>query len=206
MRAFSGSPERIISHKPLSSCPFDYYCSRLAQELLTIPRQRATLFDTRAQKGNGLKVEYVEPFVEAASAVLRQVSGGSVKSQPLGMLGTMFPAACVNIVSRVDGSLRGDVVYSMSSMTAQKLAGLLVGAEPYGFGRLLGSGLSQLGDMLARETGSILNNRGLDCNISGPTVFQGLNVEFSSATPALAVPLDTAAGRIDINVAVRSYE
>ena len=125
---------------------------------------------------------------------------------PLGLLGTTFPAACVNIATRVNGALRGDVVYSMSSLTAQMLAGRLVDAEIHGFGRLAGSGLAQLGDMLAMRSSQTLSEQGLGCEISSPTVFQGLNVEFSAIAPALSVPIDTDAGRIDINVAVRSDE
>jgi len=149
-----------------------------------------------------LKIEYMEPFVEAACSVLRRISGGRAEPGRLGLLGTMFPTACVNIAARVSGNLQGDVVYSMSSRTAQKLAELLTGAEAHGFGRLTGSGLVQLGDLLARETGCLLSRTGLNCEISGPTVFQGLNVEFSAAAPALAVSVNTDAGQVDINLAV----
>jgi len=60
--------------------------------------------------------------------------------------------------------------------------------------------------MLASQTDNLLSNRGLDCHISRPTVFQGMNVEFSSSAPALAVPIDTVVGRIDVNVAVGNDE
>jgi len=144
--------------------------------------------------------------VQAACSVFEQVTGGRVETGPLGLLGATFPAACVNIATRVNGSLRGDVVYSMSSLTAQAVAGRLVDVEIHGFGRLAGSGLAQLGDMLAARSSQILSEQGLGCEISGPTVFQGLNVEFSAIAPALSVPIDTDAGRIDVNVAVRSNE
>jgi CheY-specific phosphatase CheX len=149
-----------------------------------------------------LKVEYMKPFVQAACAVLEQVSGAA-RPGPLGLLGTTFPAASINVATRVGGSLRGDVVYSMSSRTAQKLAGLLIGAEAHGFGRLTGSGLARLGDMLAHETNRSLADLGLDCHVGSPTVFQGMNVEFSAAAPALAVSIETSAGQVDVNVAVK---
>lgn len=153
-----------------------------------------------------MKVEYVEPFVQAACSVFEQVTGGRAKPGPLGLLGATFPAACVNIATRVNGTLRGDVVYSMSSSTAQALAGRLVNAEIHGFGRLAGTGLAQLGNMLAEKSSWLLSEQGLGCLISSPTVFQGLNVEFSAIAPALSVPIDTDAGRIDVNVAVKNDE
>ncbi len=151
-----------------------------------------------------LKVEYMEPFVQAACSVLERVSGGRAAPGPLGLMGATYPTACVNIAARVSGRLQGDVVYSMSSQTAQKLAELLTGMEAHGFGRLTGTGLVRLGDMIALETGNLLGTSGISCEIGRPTVFRGLNVEFSSASPALAVRVDTDAGQVDINLAVNN--
>jgi len=178
---------------------------RLARELL-LRVETSSLVRMMNAAGRDwlLKVEYMEPFVQAVRSVLEQVSGGRAQAGPLSLLGTTFPTACTNIAVRVNGSLEGDVVYSMSSLTAQKLAGLLVGAETYGFGRLTGSGLIQLGNMLVQQTGRFLIERGIKCDVSSPTVFQGLNVEFSVTAPALAVSVDTEAGQVDINVAVRN--
>lgn len=148
----------------------------------------------------------MEPFVQAACSVLERVSGGPAEPGRLGLLGKTFPTACVNITSHVSGSLRGDVVYSMSGLTAQKLAGLLAETEVRGFGRLTGDGLAQLGEMLTKRTEQLLGEQGLKCGISGPTVFQGLNVEFSAIAPALAISISTDAGQVDVSVAVRNDE
>lgn len=122
------------------------------------------------------------------------------------MMGATFPTACVNIAARVSGNLQGDVVYSMSSQTAQELAKLMTGTDIHSFSRLTGSGLVQLGDMIAHETGSLLDTNGIGCEISRPTVFRGMNIEFSAVAPALAVSVDTDAGQVDINLAVRNDE
>lgn len=148
----------------------------------------------------------MEPFIEGACSVLGRISGGRVETGSLGLMGATFPTACVNIAARVSGNLHGDVVYSMSSQTADKLAEMLTGSAVHGFSRLTGSGLVQLGSMLARETGHLLGRSGMHCEISRPTVFRGLNVEFSADAPALAVSVDTDAGQVDINLAVRKDE
>lgn len=148
----------------------------------------------------------MEPFIQAACLVLKRISGGRADTGPLGLMGTTFPTACVNIAARVSGNLQGDVVYSMSSQTAEKLAELLTGAEAHGFSRLTGSGLVQLGSMIAQETGCLLGRNGIDCEISRPTVFRGLNIEFSAVAPALGISVDTEAGQVDINLAVRHSE
>ncbi len=148
----------------------------------------------------------MEPFIEGACSVLKRISGGRVETGALGLMGTTFPTACVNIAARVSGNLQGDIVYSMSSQTADKLAEMLTGARDHGFSRLTGSGLVKLGSMLAQETGCLLGRNGMHCEISRPTVFRGLNIEFSAVAPALAVSVDTDAGQVDINLAVRNDE
>ncbi|MEN6521599.1 MAG: hypothetical protein ABFD46_10690 [Armatimonadota bacterium] len=152
-----------------------------------------------------MKVEYMEPFVEAARSVLEQVAGGAVEPGMLSLLGTTFPTASTNIAARIDGSLKGDVVYSMSSETAQKLVTSVMGAETRGFGRTAGFGLNQLGAMLAEQTDRVLSEQGIDCEISSPIVFQGMNVEFAVPEPALSVPIDTEAGELKVSVAVRRW-
>ena len=150
-----------------------------------------------------MKVEFMEPFVEAACSVLERTAGGHADRGPLGLLGTTFPAACVNIAARISGDLWGEVVYSMSSQTARKLAESLLGAEVRGFGRTAGEGLAMLGEMLVEETQGVLSRNGVSCEIAHPTVFQGLNVEFSTADPALTVSVETELGHVDISLAVR---
>jgi len=150
-----------------------------------------------------LKVEYIEPFVKAARSVLEQVSGDSVEAGILTLLGTTFPTASTNIAARIDGSLKGDVVYSMSGETAEKLAASITGTAARGFGRLTGCGLGRLGAMLAEQTSRTLDELGMNCEISSPIVFQGMNVEFAVPEPALSVPINTQAGEMYVSLAVR---
>jgi len=149
-----------------------------------------------------MKVEYVEPFVDAASDVLHQILGCNPTKGAPGLTGAIFPTACINIAARVDGSLQGNVVCSMSTKTACKLTESILGVQAHVFGRQMGSALVKLGNDLIEYSSRLLAERGLDCRVSSPTVFQGMNVEFSSLTPALVVPIDTNVGRVEISVAV----
>lgn len=142
--------------------------------------------------------------MKAACEVLEQVSGGPVVPGTLSLQGTTFPSEAVNVGSQISGALDGDVVYDMSGTTAQKLAGLLTGVKTHGFGRAVGNGLAELGEKMAGETRRQLSESGRRCDISGPSVFRGLNVEFFMKAPALSVLIDTNAGPVRVNVAVRN--
>ena len=144
----------------------------------------------------------MEPFVQAARLVLREVSGGGATAGPLGLLGNTFPTAATNIAAKLEGTLAGDVVYSMSVATAEQLAGNLAGREVHGFGRLMGAGLTELGKLLSERTSRLLAERGHECEVSAPVVFQGLNVEFTMTEPALAASIQTNVGQVNVSVAV----
>lgn len=149
-----------------------------------------------------MKVEYIEPFVEAASNVLGRIHGCDPGKGVPGLSGTTFSTGCINITALVDGSLQGSVVYSMSTKTARKMAGLISGIEPNVFGRHMGGVLAELGNQLVERSRELLVEKGFACRIGRPTVFQGMNVEFSSMTPALIVPIETSIGQVDVSVAV----
>lgn len=150
-----------------------------------------------------MKTEHIEPFVESACTVLAGLSDTPVAQQPLSLLGTPFSTASINIAARVDGLLAGEIVYSMSGQTARSLASRVTGRECRGFGKTTGSGLALLGEMLAQDACRLLHSRGFPCSVSNPMVLQGLNIEFSTSAPALSVPIDTDAGEVSVNVAVR---
>ncbi len=149
-----------------------------------------------------MKAEQIEPFVESACTILAGLSESPVTQQPLSLLGTPFSTASINIAARVDGPLAGEIVYSMSSQTARSLASRITGRECRGFGRVTGSGLALLGEMLAQDACRLLEARGYPCSVGNPVVLQGLNVEFSTSAPALSVPIETDAGEVSVNVAV----
>lgn len=149
-----------------------------------------------------VKVEYMEPFIKAACSVLEEVSSSEARSGNLSLRGTTFTTATTNIAARIDGSLTGDVIYSMSAATARRLVETIMGMEVSSFGKVMGTGLGSLGTMLAGRTDQVLIEHGHKCQIGSPMVFQGLNVEFAVLEPALAVPIQTDAGEVYVSVAV----
>ncbi|MDI6826897.1 MAG: chemotaxis protein CheX [Armatimonadota bacterium] len=153
-----------------------------------------------------MKVEYITPFVESACSVLEYVSGTPVKVGDLCLLGNPFGARNINIAARVEGALFGNVVYSMPSLTARRLASRIIGKQCQGVGRVMGIGLTELGTKFVRAASSTLAKNGYRCGLSSPTVFHGLNVEFMSESPALSIPLETDAGEMNVIVAVRGDE
>ena len=79
-----------------------------------------------------------------------------------------------------------------------------MGTEVSGFDQRLRAGMVSLVEMWGEQAHKLLAEQGLECEIGGPIVFRGLNVEFASTLAALVVPIDTPMGRVDIIVAVQN--
>jgi len=146
----------------------------------------------------------MEPFVQAARSVIEGLVGCSARPGAIGLAGSTFTSGTTNLAAIVSGELSGDVMYSMSGETAERLASAISGTQVRAFGRSMGHGLSQLGVLLAEQTRRTLDEHGYVCEVGRPIVFQAMNVEFSVAEPALSVPVETEIGQLNVSVAVRN--
>lgn len=149
-----------------------------------------------------MKIEYMQPFVEAACSALERVCGQPTTAGTLRLMDATFPGASVNLAMRVRGSLCGDVLCSMSDATARRLAAKVSGADVAGFGRVLHEGLVAFSDAWSAQAARILAETGFACEVDAPIVFRGLNVELATAQPALITPVETPSGQTLISVAV----
>ncbi len=149
----------------------------------------------------GLKVEFVEPFVRSAEMVLAEVCGQAAAG-PLGLLGREFTANATSIAVCIEGHLAGEVVYSMSCKSAERMLSCIEEAGATSGIARGHNGLGRLGARLADRAVAELRRFGLECRAAEPIVVRGYAVEFSAAVPALTVVVNTACGDVAVNVAV----
>jgi chemotaxis protein CheX len=90
----------------------------------------------------------------------------------------------------------------MSLVTAEKIATMMVGSPVDGLEGMGLSALSELGNMITGNAITMLSRNGYDVDITPPSVIRGANVEMSTKTPALVVPVCTQYGTIEVNVAL----
>lgn len=78
-----------------------------------------------------------------------------------------------------------------------------MGTEVTEFDQRLRAGMVSLVEMWGEQAQKLLAEQGLECEIGGPIVFRGLNVEFAATLAALVAPIETPVGRVDIIVALQ---
>ena len=69
-----------------------------------------------------MRVEYINPFVESAHSILKEVLGGEVRRGDLYLKSTSMPVMGVATLVGLAGDVEGRVLFDMSFDTALKIA------------------------------------------------------------------------------------
>lgn len=155
-----------------------------------------------------MKVEFINPFVSAAFMVLEKVGKTKVSKGALSLASSPIAGMDVNTVIGVTGDILGQVIYSMSTDTAQKLASvMLMGLPINDFDEIAKSAISELGNIITGNAATELGNNGFCCNITPPSLFMGKEVKVSiKDLQILVIPVTTDLGEIHIYVALREAD
>lgn len=155
-----------------------------------------------------MKVEFINPFVSAAFMVLEKVGKTKVSKGALSLASSPIAGMDVNTVIGVTGDILGQVIYSMSTETAQKLASvMLMGLPISDFDEIAKSAISELGNIITGNAATELGNNGFCCNITPPSLFMGKEVKVSiKDLQILVIPVTTDLGEIYIYVALREAD
>ncbi len=151
-----------------------------------------------------MRVEYINPFVEAAFAILNEVLGVEVKRGELYLKADSQPLLGVTIIVGLTGDVNGRVLYDMSSKTALAIASTMNDEELKEFGALAKATITELANMITARAITKLHDIGFNFEITPPAIIEGDNMQVSDPTAeALIVPVELPHGELEISVALR---
>jgi chemotaxis protein CheX len=151
-----------------------------------------------------MRVEYINPFVEAAFNVLKEVLGQEVQRGELYLKSTSQPVLGVAAIVGLAGDVEGRVLFDMGSETALAVASAMNGEELEGMDDLAKATITELANMITAQAVTKLQELGFQFDLTPPAIITGQNMEVSdSGVEALIVPVQLDQGKIEINVAVR---
>jgi chemotaxis protein CheX len=151
-----------------------------------------------------MNVKFLNPFVEAAFEVLEAETRLQVSRGELRMEKEPYKSDDVTVIINLVGMVEGAVFYSMSALTAQSLAGRILGEELPEFDMLAQSGTAELGNVITGRASVKLATAGYAANISPPTLLTGAGTTISTLDyPRLVVPIVSECGAITIHLALR---
>ncbi|HNW27205.1 MAG TPA: chemotaxis protein CheX [Spirochaetota bacterium] len=152
-----------------------------------------------------INAEFVNPFLEAASAVFKSILNVDLRRGKLVIKESPIPSLDVAILIGITGGVTGEVVYSMGYNMAFKIAQTLV------------PGLSDdqvkheykdvMGEMANMITGNAMNlfaTTGKRINMTTPTVVEGKDFTITLIKQTtLGINLYSPMGQLEMNVALK---
>lgn len=151
-----------------------------------------------------MRVEYINPFVESAFNVLKEVLNCDVRRGELFLKSTSMPVMGVAALVGLAGDVEGRVLFDMSKDTALKVASVMNGEQLPALDDLAKATITELANMITAQAVTKLHDLGFQFDLTPPAIFTGDNMEVTSSdVEALIVPMETSYGKIEINVAIR---
>jgi chemotaxis protein CheX len=151
-----------------------------------------------------MRVEYINPFVESAFNVLKEVLGCEVRRGELYLKSASTPVLGVATIVGLAGDVEGRVLFDMSKATAHKVASVMNGEELPDFDELAKATITELANMITAQAVTKLHDLGFRFDLTPPAIITGENMEVSDhQVEALIVPMDLPYGKVEINVAIR---
>lgn len=151
-----------------------------------------------------MRVEYINPFSEAAYNILSQVLEGEMKRGDLYLKSTCMPVMGVAAIVGLAGDVEGRVIFDMTMDTALKIASAMNSEDLATFDELARATITELANLITAQAVTKLHDLGFKFDLTPPALFSGDNMQISNNNiEALIVPMETPHGKVEINVAIR---
>jgi chemotaxis protein CheX len=156
-----------------------------------------------------MRVEYINPFVEAAFNVLKEVLNNEVKRGDLYLKSSTMQIQGVAALVGLAGDVEGRVLFDMTKETALAVASVMNAEEMKVLDDMVKATITELANMIAAQAVTKLHDLGFKFDLTPPALFSGENMEISNTldVEALIVPMSLGLGgnmgKIEINVVIR---
>ncbi len=151
-----------------------------------------------------MKMELIQPFINAADAVLAENLQCSTQIADLSMEDEAYRKKGIAAVVNITGDIEGRVIFDMSSPVALKMASCLAGEEVPEDGDIVREAVCEMANQVIGNAVTSLNDQGFRFKIFPPEFHadpEGL--KSSEDTEALVMCFETPSGTVFMNIALR---
>lgn len=155
-----------------------------------------------------MRVEYINPFVESAYNVLREVLGVSVSRGRLNLQDSDYTNKGVAAIVRFSGDVAGNVLLGMSEPTAVQVASLMLqnmNMDPVSdLDDLAKATITELANMVTGQSITRLNRLGFQFELTPPRLLIGSGDAISlSEEASLLITLKLEFGDVELFLSVK---
>lgn len=154
-----------------------------------------------------MRVEHMQPFVSAAAFVLKQELNVEVERGELSLTETDYTTKEITVLIGITGELEGTVLFGTTEEMAMNIVYELTGERKVFYDETSESAIAELGNVISGRALALLEDQGIKCTISPPTVITGRGTIISSVNMRrLVVPLHTPLGSLDVAISLRQKD
>jgi chemotaxis protein CheX len=152
-----------------------------------------------------INAEYINPFLEAASAVFKSVVQVDLRRGKLSIKETPEPSHDVAIIIGITGAVTGQVVYSLAYSMVYKIASILApGLSEEDVKTEYKDIVGELANMITGNAMNLFAYSGKRVEMTTPTVIEGKEFTITMVKQTtLAISLYSPYGQLEMNVALK---
>src|SRR5713226_147591 len=151
-----------------------------------------------------MKMELIQPFINAADAVLSQGLESPMAIGNLSMEGEAYRRKGVAAVIQLTGDIEGRVVFDLAPKTAAIVASHFAGTELPESDDLVREAVCELANQVIGNAVATLNDQGFHFRVHPPELHTSdLGPKSTEDTEALVLCFEPASGSIFMNIALR---
>ncbi len=152
-----------------------------------------------------INAEYVNPFLEAASAVFKSILNVDLRRGKLIIKESPLPSLEVAIIIGITGGVTGEVIYSMSYNMVYKIADILApGLSEEQIKQEYKDIVGELANMITGNAMNLFASTGKNIDMTTPTVVEGKDFTITMIKQTtLGINLYSPMGQLEMNIALK---
>lgn len=152
-----------------------------------------------------INAEFVNPFLEAASAVFKSILNVDLRRGKLIIKESPIPSMDVAILIGITGSVTGEVVYSLGFNMVNKIAEILTpGLSAEQIKSEYKDIIGELANMITGNAMNLFATKGKTIEITTPTVVEGKDFTITMIKQTtLGINLYSPMGQLEMNIALK---
>jgi chemotaxis protein CheX len=151
-----------------------------------------------------MRLELIQPFINAADAVLAQSLACNTRVSRVSMEEQVYRRRGIAAIVTMKGDIEGRIVFDLDSETAVRVACALAGSEVPESDGMVHETICELANQVIGNAITSLNDQGFHFRIQPPEVHTAdLGLGSSEDTEALVMCFDTSSGSVFMNIALR---
>ena len=152
-----------------------------------------------------INVDHINPFLMAASTIMRDACQMEMKIGRPYVKTTEFQSDSVIIMIGVTGEMRGQVLISFTTPKACQVAsGMMMGMPVPELDDMAMSAISELGNMIMGNAATILSTKGIGIDITPPTLCRGAMKISQTYAKNICIPMSSDGSMVlELDIALK---